>query len=116
MVDTFVEWKHNGKSWKESTINAETKVIIRIDNVSKLGAEVIRGIDNVELVWDSKKNPLMEIDKECIKLAGLIFIVSQLMPDERLKKKIGLLSFKAIDIKNKLLDIIQEDCKCTPKP
>jgi len=31
LTDTFIPWKHNGKSGKEGTITDETKVIVRID-------------------------------------------------------------------------------------
>ena len=31
LMDTFIRWKHEGKSGKEGVINDKTKYIIRID-------------------------------------------------------------------------------------
>jgi len=31
LMDTFIPWKHNGKSGKEGTINEKTRVLIRLD-------------------------------------------------------------------------------------
>jgi len=31
LYDTFIKWKHNGKSGKEGIINDETKIIVRLD-------------------------------------------------------------------------------------
>lgn len=31
LFDTFVKWKHNGKSGKEGVINDKTKIVVRLD-------------------------------------------------------------------------------------
>jgi len=31
LMDTFIKWKHNGKSGKEGILNDKTKYIVRID-------------------------------------------------------------------------------------
>jgi len=40
LFDTFVDWKHNGKSGKEGVINNKTKYIIRIDSDITKDAEL----------------------------------------------------------------------------
>ena len=39
-MDTFIKWKHNGKSGKEGTINDDTKYIVRIDGDITKDAEL----------------------------------------------------------------------------
>lgn len=40
LTDTFIEWKHNGKSGKEGKLNNKTKYIIRIDGDIEKDAEL----------------------------------------------------------------------------
>ena len=40
LTDTFIEWKHNGKSGKEGVVNDKTKYIVRIDGEIEKDAEL----------------------------------------------------------------------------
>ena len=40
LMDTYIPWKHNGKSGKEGTINDKTKYIVRIDGDITKDAEL----------------------------------------------------------------------------
>lgn len=40
LMDTFMDWEHNGKKGKEGVINAKTKVVIRIDGDIRKDAEL----------------------------------------------------------------------------
>lgn len=40
LTDTFINWKHNGKSGKEGTVTAKTKIIVRIDGDITKDAEI----------------------------------------------------------------------------
>ena len=31
LMDTFIQWRHNGKSGKEGTVNENTRILIRMD-------------------------------------------------------------------------------------
>lgn len=41
LMDTFIPWKHNGKSGKEGVINSKTKYVVRIDGDITKDAELI---------------------------------------------------------------------------
>ena len=41
-MDTYVEWKHNGKSGREGVINNKTKYIVRIDGDIEKDAELTK--------------------------------------------------------------------------
>lgn len=41
LMDTFINWKHNGKSGKEGTLTSKTKYIVRIDGDITKDAELI---------------------------------------------------------------------------
>jgi hypothetical protein len=41
LMDTFLEWEHNGKSGKEGVVNEHTKYIVRIDGNIEEDAEMI---------------------------------------------------------------------------
>ena len=40
LMDTFIEWEHNGKKGKEGVINDKTKYIVRIDGDIEKDAEL----------------------------------------------------------------------------
>ena len=40
LMDTFIAWKHNGKSGKEGVVNDKTKYVIRIDGDITKDAEI----------------------------------------------------------------------------
>ena len=40
LMDTYIKWKHNGKSSKEGTITDKTKYIVRIDGDITKDAEL----------------------------------------------------------------------------
>ena len=40
LTDTFITWKHNGKSGKEGTVTDETRIIVRIDGDITKDAEI----------------------------------------------------------------------------
>jgi hypothetical protein len=40
LVDTFIEWEHNGKSGREGHITSETKYLVRIDGNIRKDAEL----------------------------------------------------------------------------
>ena len=40
LFDTFVEWKHDGKSGREGVLNGETKYVVRIDGDITKDAEL----------------------------------------------------------------------------
>jgi hypothetical protein len=41
LTDTFIKWKHNGKSGKEGTFTDKTKYIVRIDGDITKDAELL---------------------------------------------------------------------------
>ena len=41
LMDTFIEWEHNGKKGREGTNNTETKYLIRIDGDITKDAELL---------------------------------------------------------------------------
>jgi hypothetical protein len=40
LLDTFIEWEHNGEKGKEGVINDETKYVVRIDGDITKDAEL----------------------------------------------------------------------------
>ena len=40
LMDTYIDWEHNGKSGKEGVFNDETKYIVRIDGDITKDAEL----------------------------------------------------------------------------
>ena len=41
LTDTFITWKHDGKSGEEGTLTKETKYVVRIDGVIEKDAELM---------------------------------------------------------------------------
>ena len=55
LMDTFIEWSHNGKSGQEGTFNNKTKYVVRIDGDIEKDAEIsVRDIpqENIEKLID----------------------------------------------------------------
>ena len=49
LFDTFIKWKHNGKSGKEGVINDQTKYVVRIDgDITKDAELTIRDIKEIK--------------------------------------------------------------------
>ncbi len=40
LMDTFIEWEHNGKKGREGVVNDKTKYIVRIDGDIETEAEL----------------------------------------------------------------------------
>lgn len=74
LTDTFIKWKHNGKTGKEGTFNDKTKFIVRIDGDIREDAEItIKPNTEIKYLEDEikeKKKEMLANHKKFLKVCG----------------------------------------------
>jgi len=60
LTDTYISWKHDGKSGREGTVNDDTKILIRIDGDITKDVEVIT--DNSLDLLDALKQAAVDLN------------------------------------------------------